>query len=141
MFTNPADARTYTLAGHATLTLTSQRTGQRYTYKVSQAKSDNEQPKPLWFVGLLSGPDNEADYTYMGVINGQFKTTAKSHYKDNAIPVRAFRYFWQHIDAGRMPPEVEIRHCGQCGCCGRPLTTPESIDRGFGPICAAKMGI
>lgn len=26
-----------------------------------------------------------------------------------------------------------------CGCCGRELTNPESIDRGIGPICASKL--
>lgn len=27
---------------------------------------------------------------------------------------------------------------GVCGCCGRELTNPESIDRGIGPVCASK---
>jgi hypothetical protein len=145
MFQNANDVKTYALAGHSTLTLTSQRTGARYTYKVSKAKGDRLPPpgasSELWFVGLLSGPDNESDYTYVGMINGTFKTTAKSRFKDDAVPVRAFRYFWQHVDAGRLPPEVEIRHCGRCGRCGRTLTVPESIDRGIGPECASKMGV
>jgi hypothetical protein len=135
MFDDAADVKTYTLAGHATLTLTSQRSGARYTFKVSRAKKNE-----LWLVGLLTGPDNESDYNYVGVINGTFKTTAKSRYRDDSVPVRAFRYFWQHVDAGRMPPEVEIRHCGHCGRCGRTLTVPESVDRGIGPECASKMG-
>jgi hypothetical protein len=142
MFDNAADVKTYTLAGHATLTLTSQRTGARYTYKVSRAKDGpREQYKDLWFVGLLTGPDNESDYSYVGVINGTFKLTGKSRYKEDSVPVRAFRYFWQHVDAGRMPPEVEVRHAGTCGRCGRKLTVDESIDRGFGPECIGKMGI
>lgn len=29
----------------------------------------------------------------------------------------------------------------QCGCCGLPLTNPESIARGIGPICAVKFGL
>jgi len=29
---------------------------------------------------------------------------------------------------------------GSCGCCGRELTDPESIERGIGPICAGKIG-
>ena len=63
MFTIPTDAKTYALAGHATITLTSQRTGARYTYKINQAKDrETGEAKPLWFVALLTGPDNEADY-------------------------------------------------------------------------------
>jgi hypothetical protein len=30
---------------------------------------------------------------------------------------------------------------GKCGICSRRLTTPESIERGIGPECAAKMGM
>jgi hypothetical protein len=29
---------------------------------------------------------------------------------------------------------------GECSCCGRELTNPESIERGIGPICADKFG-
>ena len=30
---------------------------------------------------------------------------------------------------------------GQCCCCGRTLTDPESIEAGIGPICASKWGL
>jgi hypothetical protein len=29
---------------------------------------------------------------------------------------------------------------GECSCCGRELTDPQSIERGIGPICATKFG-
>lgn len=32
------------------------------------------------------------------------------------------------------------RELGHCGHCGRTLTNPDSLERGIGPICAAKMG-
>jgi hypothetical protein len=140
MFHNPAEVKQYALAGHATLTLSSQRTGNRYTYKISRAKDDNGQPKDLWFVGLLAGPDNETSYQYMGVLNGSFKLTSKSRYKPDSIPVRAFQFFWRHVAEDRMPPEMEIRHEGSCGRCGRKLTVPESIDSGLGPECRQMMG-
>jgi hypothetical protein len=141
MFHNPAEVKQYALAGHATLTLSSQRTGNRYTYKISRAKDDNGQPKDLWFVGLLAGPDNETSYQYMGVLNGYFKLTKASRYTLDSIPVRAFRYFWWHVANDRMPPEMEVRHEGSCGRCGRKLTVPESIDSGLGPFCRAEMGL
>lgn len=141
MFTSPADVKTYLLAGHATVTISSQKTGARYTFRINQAKDDDGEKKPMWFVGLLTGPDNYADYNYVGMLNGEFKLTAKSKFKPDSIPVRAFHYLWHHIDAGTMPPQMEIRHEGTCGCCGRKLTVPSSIDRGIGPECAANMGI
>ncbi|QKC89979.1 hypothetical protein EB230_17370 [Mesorhizobium sp. NZP2234] len=33
------------------------------------------------------------------------------------------------------------RSTGECGCCGRELTDPESVKAGIGPICATKWGI
>lgn len=29
---------------------------------------------------------------------------------------------------------------GQCACCGRELSDPESVERGIGPVCAEKFG-
>jgi hypothetical protein len=141
MFQIAADVKTYTLAGNATITLSSLRTGARYTFKIGRAEDDAGNPKDVWFVGLLTGPDNYADYQYMGVVsNGTFKLTAKSKYGADSVPVRAFQFFWKHIAQDRMPPEMEIRHEGACGRCGRKLTVPASIDRGIGPECWGKMG-
>lgn len=47
------------------------------------------------------------------------------------------------IDIARDPSSAAIRHgkiTGQCACCGRELTNPESIERGIGPICAGQWG-
>jgi hypothetical protein len=143
MFTQAADVKTYTLAGHATLTLTSQKTGARYTFQINQAKDENGERKPMWFVGLLTGPDNYADYAYVGLLtqNGDFRLTAKSRYTGDSTPVKAFQYFWKWVSDGEMPPHMEIRHEGSCGRCGRKLTVPESIDRGIGPECFGRMGV
>ena len=36
---------------------------------------------------------------------------------------------------------VEYGHrTGNCGICSRPLSDPESVERGIGPVCAAKYG-
>ena len=141
-FTSAAEVKSYALAGHATLTLTSERTGARYTYRISRTKGADwdGSPRKLWFVGLLTGPDNESDYEYVGLINGTFKTTHKTRLLANSTPLLAFDYFWRNVEADRMPPEVEVRHCGRCGRCGRKLTVPESIDRGIGPDCTNMMG-
>lgn len=44
---------------------------------------------------------------------------------------------------GADPLAAAVAHgkaTGQCSCCGRELTDPESIARGIGPICAEKYG-
>lgn len=137
-FHDAKEIKDYMLAGNATVTMSGLKA--RYTYKVSRAKNQEPGAAPLYFVALLSGPDNESDYTYMGVLNGTLKLTKKSAFKDDSIPVRAFRYVWAHVSAGNLPPQAEVRHEGSCGRCGRKLTTPESIDRGIGPECWSKMG-
>ena len=32
----------------------------------------------------------------------------------------------------------DVHHEGKCGKCGRPLTVPESVKTGLGPICSGK---
>jgi len=35
--------------------------------------------------------------------------------------------------------QATLMHHGKCGKCGRPLSNPESIRRGIGPICMARL--
>jgi hypothetical protein len=148
MFDNAKAIRSFALAGKATVTIESLKTGAHYTYKIEKAKSGS-----AWFVSVLSGPSNETDFTYMGMLfsseqktwfghNGtEFRLTKKSRYTDDAVCVRAFRFFWRFVEAGAMPQDMNVRHSGACGRCGRTLTTPESLDRGIGPECANKLGM
>lgn len=142
-FASAADAKTFLLAGKATVTLQSDVTGVHYTFKVRQATDrQTGELKQTWFVSLLSGPDNVSDYTYMGVIDDRgFRLTGKSKFAADSKPVRGFAFFLRHIEAGHLPPQMTIRHEGSCGRCGRPLTVPESIDRGIGPDCWEMMGL
>lgn len=134
LFTNAADAAAYTLAGKATLTLSSVKTGARYTYKVRRADKGKGN---VHFVTLLTGSDNETAYTYIGMIKGNaFVLTAKSKMTADAMPVKAFDFYTRHVVAAKHLPDcLEVRHNGHCGRCGRTLTVPESIDNGIGPEC------
>jgi hypothetical protein len=55
--------------------------------------------------------------------------------------VRGFQFFWKHVNAVLMPPEMEVEHSGHCGRCGRLLTVPSSVQSGLGPECQSKMGL
>jgi hypothetical protein len=134
-FATIADAKAFALAGNAIITLQSLRTGAHFTYKVRAAKNDQG-----YYVSLLSGPDNESDYSYLGMIRGGiFGLTKASRVSLNTPSVRAFEWFWNMVRDG-IATELVVRHEGRCGRCGRTLTVPESIDRGIGPECAGKMG-
>ena len=133
----PGARKAYCLAGHAIFTARSLSTGQRFTYKVVKADGPGE----LWFVRLLSGPDNEGDYQYVGVVKRhwqaghlEFALTGKSRAGREAPSVRAISWLVRNWEDAR----AEVWHEGSCGRCGRRLTVPESIASGIGPTCATK---
>ena len=55
---SPADMRAFALAGNATFTLVSERTGQRFTFRVRVSDDGRAH-----FVSVLTGPDNGGDYS------------------------------------------------------------------------------
>jgi hypothetical protein len=128
-------------AGSARFTLLNPQTGKRFTYKVSAPKSapDNPQPddaKPL-FVSVLTGSDNDSDYSYLGVIfaDSGFRVTRRSKISPDAPSALAFGWFWRRLSSGSSFEPCEVWHMGRCGRCGRALTDPESIAAGIGPKC------
>jgi hypothetical protein len=143
-FASIADAKTFALAGNATITLESLKTGAHYTFKVRESKAvENSTKAPVHFVSLLTGPDNENDFKYLGLIlpNRYVLTITKaSKLSTGSAPVMAFNYFWSRPD-GAIPPQLVVRHEGRCGRCNRALTVPESIDRGLGLDCAQILGL
>ena len=133
-----ADIRRFALAGRAHLTLRSARTGTRFTYRLKRI-TDSEAA----FASVLTGSNNEGDYTYAGIVdpNG-FRTTRKSALTCEAPSVKALEWFARKVlRDGAAPADIglEVYHEGRCGRCARLLTTPESVERGIGPECWAKM--
>ena len=125
-----------TTTGSATFTLESKRSGARYTYKVA---GGGERPH---FVRLLTGPDNTADYAYLGTIFDDSKLMPKrgGNITREAPSFKALSFVLQVLNAGaEFPPSLAFYHEGKCGRCGRELTVPESIETGLGPICAGLM--
>lgn len=133
--------KAFITAGRAIFTL--QGAEARYTFKVSRSEPSDRYPNPAHFVSLLTGPDNTADYTDVGILDlqtGQVRTTAKSSYKPDSKPVKAFNWVMGRIWRGAEIAPAAIYHVGRCGRCGRALTVPSSIQLGLGPECAGKLG-
>jgi hypothetical protein len=134
-------SREFALAGNATLTLVSVKTGTRLTFRVRASNCpipQGEAAKPPWFVGVLSGRDNESDYTFLGTIfvDGTYRHGRKSKITPDAPSAKGFAWVWSFLSRGELPPGCEVWHQGKCGRCGRKLSVPESIERGLGPECA-----
>src|SRR4051812_6538212 len=128
----------FMLAGNATFTVCSTKTGVRYTYKVVNPKFDKDDDKPasLWLVKVLCGQDNTNDYRTLGKITkNQFSTTEKSResgIRMSTPSVIAFMWTLKNLVAGETNFGVEIFHEGRCGRCGRKLTVPESVQAEYG---------
>ena len=142
-FKTAESALGFMMAGKATVTLVSKKTGTRFTYQIRQADSGNDAQTDLYFIGLLRGPNNEADYSYLGRIAKGIVYIGRKMPKPGDIgrdapSALAFDYAWQHLGRSQIPPLLEIWHEGKCGRCNRKLTVPASIAAGIGPECATK---
>ena len=135
-FQNVEDISKFLFAGHAILTIESAKTGNHFTFSIKTSKKDD--PKACYFVSVLTGPNNDANYTYLGTIfnKREFKLTAKSKITADALSYKSFSFLLNNVSSGKLHEDLNVYHFGTCGRCGRTLTTPESIIRGLGPECA-----
>jgi hypothetical protein len=131
-------------AASRTITLVSLASGARFTYRVRRAPGDGD-TRP-YFVGILSGADNESDYAFLGCLfpgpaGLNYRQTKGSKVGREAPSALAFAFFARHVlDNDHLPTSLEVWHEGRCGRCGRKLTVPESVATGFGPKCASLVG-
>ena len=142
------DVNAFMFAGKATLTLVSKKTGARFTYRVRSPKEDDDgryrNSRPVWFVSLMTSPNNETNYAYLGLIREGDKgltigCKSRIGAASTALAARAFTWFVAMLlGQGRLSEDLEVWHEGRCAKCGRTLTVPESLIRGLGPECAGK---
>lgn len=136
-------SKQFLLAGEATFTV-SNPAGEHYTFRVTKPR-DFKAEYPVYFVSLLTGPDNTSDYTYAGLIDtksGGIRLTQKSGITAEAKSYKvgnwAIKRVYNEVKEP-LPEGYKIDHIGECAVCGRALTTPESIELGIGPVCLARL--
>jgi len=129
---------TFMLAGNARFTVVSTKTGTRFTFRVRAAKGEDDNRH---FVSVLTGSDNNGDFTYLGTIfNGDtYSHGRRSDIGFDAPSARAARWALPRLLKGEGHAQMEVWHEGRCGRCARALTVPESIASGFGPECIHKI--
>lgn len=136
----------FVLAGKAIFTVHNN-SGLHYTFKV-MLKPASGNWSDTFFVYILSGPDNENDYTYMGILNkdsGKVICTKKSSFKSDSPSVKVLNWAMDILWNNKEFPDGYGCHGeGRCGKCGRLLTAepgvnPEGFRFGFGPICWGRM--
>lgn len=147
----PPPAKDFYLGGKAIFTLEipaefaeQHKTKRQYTYRISKSEKTDKFPE-AYFVSLLTGGDNQNDYSYIGKLDpnsGRVFTTAKSIIPQDSMPMKLLNRALLNVFSGT--PELIsaagfcLHHEGRCSKCGRPLTDSESIRRGTGAICATK---
>ena len=141
--TNTIDLdKNFFFGGNATFTVESNVTGAHRTYKIRQFKKTERFLNPAYGVFLLAGPDNEHSYAYIGMVDpatGFFRLTSKSKRTEDSPDVVIFKWVMKGVFNGMTLKNGTVHHEGKCGCCGRTLTVPESIKRGIGPECWARI--
>jgi hypothetical protein len=124
---------------------------ERYTFRVTRKDTEPRRtergssttPPAIYFVGLLSGPNNDADYSYLGVfepvladIGKAIRITKASVCKEDSPVVKLFNYICRQLARGNpLADGYAVMHSGTCGRCGATLTTPRSLLTGLGPEC------
>jgi hypothetical protein len=122
--------------GNAYFTVSNDK-GDHFTFRVSRRKNEDSSP---YFVSVLKGPDNTANYKYMGLYrrqNNVLEIRGKSTFKSTDVEARTFQWALRVIAGDfKLPEGYRIQHAGKCCVCARMLTTPDSISKGIGPKCA-----
>ena len=126
----------YNLATHnGKITVLNKATGNHRTFGVrTQPKDANFAPNRR-VVALLTGKDNERDYTSFGFVehDGSIRLFRSKDFGE----WRAYANILTHPD-DFIRRGCEFMFEGRCRVCNRLLTTPESIQSGIGPVCDGK---
>jgi hypothetical protein len=127
------DIKSFIFAGKSIFTILNTKTGNRFTFKINKSKNND-----IYFVSVLSGSNNETDYTFFGYIkSNNLHLSKKTTFTSETTSFKVFDWFLKNHN--NLPSFIDVLHMGKCGRCGRTLTTPESIERGIGPECSRLM--
>lgn len=106
-----------------------------FQFKLAGAKSRN--PGAIYVMGkAVPGylDSAEIDGVYLGKVqDGKF-------FRSRDCTEQLEEKIRTVAEAPDMAAEAHGHLTGACSCCGRELTNPESVQRGIGPVCAAKYG-
>ncbi len=126
-------------------TVESTKTGEHRTFWVRRQEDDADFCPGMRIVYLLTGSqnDNLDDYTGFAYAYPDKISLWSSKYFERCGTRNWEQYadmLWSLALDGAFSPWADkgyrIHLEGACARCNRPLTTPESIRRGIGPICA-----
>jgi|GEM_PF-5115754 len=143
-FTDAQVVLQYVFGGKSTFTLFNAETGNRFTYKISEsAKRPGDSRPPVFFVTVLTGPDNSDNYSFIGTIfeRKTYKFSPRAGFTMQSPSVKEFQRDFSNFVSGTIPEKLEFWPSSHCARCGHKLTVPTSVHNGFGPECITKVGM
>ena len=118
---------------NGTITVSNPATGQHRRFRVRTQKEDARFAPGSRIVGMLTGPNNERDYTGFGFVqpDGTIKVWAKHRGTQMDRFARMLERPQHESEMFGLVFDWEAR----CRKCGRKLTDPISLTLGIGPTC------
>lgn len=129
---------------NGTYTLVSGRTGEHRTLKLTTAQRGGLKGRRI--AKLLVGPNNEADYIGFAFVEDTNVLKVWGAFR-GTITEKIGAALMAILTRGRVQPDGSVVAEGlnghvlfqsACRVCNRPLTCPESIRTGIGPVCAGR---
>ena len=123
-------------------TIRNKTTGEWRTFRIKTQADDAKFAAGKRILGLLTGPDNTSAYKGFAFVDDTGIHFWR-RYKDD----KTFRALGLMLWALQVDPKHKLHETYQvdmskrCLICNRPLTTPESLDSGIGPICAGRKAL
>jgi hypothetical protein len=118
---------------NGTYTIENTETGDYRTFKIKTVLDGDLEGKRI--VSLLTGSDNQNDYKGFAFLFDHGIVVWKKYRGTNFEHLA--RMLWAALNDA-LPERYDILHEGTCIRCNRPLTCPESIRTGIGPVCAGR---
>ena len=127
-------------------TIVSHKSGEHRTLKISTVHNEESALYGKRIISLLVGPDNQSDYRGFAFFNDNNSMSVWSRFR-GTLTEEIGRCLITFLVNGKVSDDGSIRMEGvnghvlfqsACCVCNRPLTCPESIRSGIGPVCAGK---
>ena len=136
------------LLGNATFTLLSDKTERYFTYKVKRSRKyvgcfnvyTLAGPRYVYLFTMVFSPSTQ--YTLFRTTKPTVMRRFGYAYTQHNIELKHKTFTWLHrllCEYLPQPNKLHVFKSDRCWCCGKVLTTPESIERGVGPECFSKM--
>ena len=139
--TDKDEIQMYVFGGKGRFRLKSLVSDKQFTYKISQMSKHNARyDEYTYYVSLVipGGTD------FMGVFKteeNKYIHAKRSRLSYDSSEAKGFRWLLSQFESDdEWNDMMEFYHMGICSCCGRTLTTPESVEMGIGPVCFERYG-